>query len=652
MTLDASLYSDGDAVLLTHPHYGGIGHLVHEIHHAVTSVRGMKVKITGPDAQNPLTDWYWLRDDTQVYIEYFEVEEGRNDVLNAESIQEAIDYVSWSQEEFVHARAGVYSVKGPIYLFDNAKALNYGDTPPTGYANNFNPNREGRIGIIGEGCTGVTDTRDAKFTYGTVFRFTNTESHSLFCSVIQPNYQVDSNGNIVLDGQGNPTLIGDKYKYQLFTLKDFTVEHISESGYGIYIETGASSLIENVSVRVTSTKGSGVRFTSSWFGVVRRLISITARNPWNSNFIPEAGSIGLLVGSTQGGGTFSVSDSVIEGFHNNVSDDQIDHFHLQVLNEPSPINYLNHFHPMVFESTAFQGSESDNLVFTGEVDLTLSNCFWERSYGSSLVMTNKNANLFMYRGYFSLAYAVQEPDPENENETITVFYGYTKDPIIDLTDVGMYTIQEMKVRRPFSTFVRVRQSADNEFAPVGEVKHVSFIAWENAKFITNGPIFMFEAEALPPIPPSTDPLRLPPLPTLTDLRASGFDSSTIEVYDKSKDLYAGAEVGVTVAARAGYGEITRITSDQAIWWDGQRPKKPGFLVLSSTVNNSLYLTDPADEVPGRSAVICVVTTSTGLWNVRDHNQAIVQTINPGGAYRIIADPGAGTWIVEQLTITV
>ena len=119
VTLDPSSYSDGDTLILTNSHYGGIGHLVQKSNHSITSTRGMKVKITGPDQGNPLTDWYWTRDESKVYIEYFEASPDSSDTDNAKSIQEAIDYVSWSKEEFVYARAGVYQVEGPIYLFEN-----------------------------------------------------------------------------------------------------------------------------------------------------------------------------------------------------------------------------------------------------------------------------------------------------------------------------------------------------------------------------------------------------------------------------------------------------------------------------------------------------------------------------------------------------
>lgn len=427
-------YMADQIVTIADPTYGGDGVIINEPGHGFTNNRGMRVRLDN--------DNYWKRISAKVYIEYFEASPEKSAFHNTGSIQEAINYASNNGVDTVFAGDGKFQLN-TIYFYYDA-GLNPG----------FNQDRKGRIGLEGAGNLTISELRG--FTsneYGTIFDFQNTTGQCFYVS-------------------DNDDPASMQFPQRRVRLKGFTVINNSTNGYGIFIKSCPLGQVEDVSIQVTTATGSGMRFTSAWFGTVKRLLAI------GRGANSQLSSVGLEVGSSIFGGLFKVEDSVIDSFYVNVSD---------------PTDSVL-FSPMVFENTAFQNAESVSILLNSAIDLTFEQCYHEKNKGSYIRMDNPGATLTINGGFF-LGGGTGVPDSNGVK-----IEGFTDQPLVDLVNVRLYSVKHVRVMRPWQTFLKVTETGGNNMQ--GNASHIVFTAGDNAANLS-GSIVMFEVAGSATLPDRT-----------------------------------------------------------------------------------------------------------------------------------------------------
>ncbi len=340
---------------------------------------------------------------------------------NTVAIQRAINAASWND---------VYTISLPKghFIYDALYAF-YDETLNPGYRPDTNPNRQGRIRLIGDGSLAISQIRNYAPDYGTILEATG-------------------DGLIIASealGQG-----GDPYPARKFEAEG--ISFVANKANGYVIEAASCPLIylNRCVVYQRHVDGHGIFAKSSWYADFEHTMFFGA---------PASTGTGIAAGTDIFGGLYTFRNCVIDSWRDG-------------------FDWQNG----VFSNVSFQNSSVQNCLRNGIRGsngalrhLELSNVYFEgssrecdiRGIGST-IKSLKIDQMFVLGGGGDGG-------------------SYITDKVIDLDEVSSLDITGVFAFRLFAPFCHVG-AVDNYGVHSGSVNHVSI---SNDLPHTGDPIFLF-----------------------------------------------------------------------------------------------------------------------------------------------------------------
>ncbi len=354
---------------------------------------------------------------------------------NQTSIQNALNYISWTPVMELKIGAGRYEIgdvsatsqSSAIYFYQDAT-----DNP------GMNPDRNGLLTLKG---AGKLDFRALRFlltdNYGTVF--IGASNDCIF--------------KIAKDGLS-------PYPIREVVLSNFSIINMGV-GVAVDSESCPGFEMEHISIAVATPNGSAIKNRTTWNSVLRDVKCVVISSVTQVAPTTDTESVGILIGNTLGGGgRNAMYDCTFDGFWNNLRDLSTDQLTLST----------------TYVGCAFQNSVDTSIDINSSLSLSLVSAHFEGNAGRDIHMKLQTAKLSMTGQNFFLG----------GTDTVS-----GKDlPCIELEGVLDYSIDGIYHYRPWQPLLRL--AAIGGVRMKGSLKNVRWGVPSTLNANVSGPVYLVD----------------------------------------------------------------------------------------------------------------------------------------------------------------